>query len=89
VAISKKHAKRHEHMTLKNKVNNPHALLDEAFKFAEQHRTQPMALGAALMIVAKTIYLNTLGPQQTSDMLHLFADNLNDPMYEIKKETIH
>ena len=48
-----------------------------------------MVLSAVLMIVAKSIYLNVLGPDQTADMLHLFAEGAENSMYDIHKETIH
>ena len=46
-----------------------------------------MALSASLMVVAKTIYLNVLGPEQTQNMLYAFAENLEN--HEYKQETIH
>ena len=62
-------------------------ILDDAFRFAEKHKNDPMALSASLMIVAKTIYLNMLGPEQTQLMIHLFADNVEHE--NIEKVTIH
>ena len=62
-------------------------ILDDAFRFAEKHKDDPIALSASLMIVAKTIYLNMLGPEQTQLMIHLFADNVE--YKHIKKVTIH
>ena len=62
-------------------------ILDDAFRFAEKHKDDPMALSASLMIVAKTIYLNMLGPDQTQLMIHLFADNMEQS--HIEKVTIH
>ena len=61
-------------------------ILDDVFRFAEKHKNDPMALSASLMIVAKTIYLHSLGPEQTQLMIHLFADNMEKP---IEKVTIH
>ena len=46
-----------------------------------------MALSASLLVVAKTIYLDILGPEQTSDMFYAFAQDLEN--HEYKKETIH
>ena len=63
-------------------------ILDDVFRFAEKHKNDPMALGASLMVVAKTIYLNRLGPEQTQLMLHLFAANMEQP-YQIEKATLH
>ena len=62
-------------------------MLDDAFRFAEKYKHDPMAISAAMMIVAKTIYLNRLGPEQTQLMFHLFADNMEHP--NIEKVTIH
>ena len=64
-------------------------VLDDVFAFAERYKADPMVVSACLMIVAKSIYLNILGPDQTADMLHLFADGIENSMYEIKKETLH
>ena len=62
-------------------------ILNDAFRFAEKYKNDPMALSASLMIVAKTIYINRLGPEQTQLMIHLFADNMEQP--HIEKVTIH
>ncbi len=64
-------------------------VLDDVFLFAKQYKADPMIVSACLMIVAKSIYLNILGPNQTADMLHLFAEGAENSMYEIKKETLH
>ncbi len=64
-------------------------VLDDVFAFAEQYKADPMVVSACLMIVAKNIYLSILGPDQTADMLHLFAEGAENSMYEIKKETLH
>ena len=71
------------------KVRTQNVVLDDVFYFAEKYKADPMVLSACLMIVAKSIYLNVLGPDQTSDMLHLFADNLENPMYDLKRDTLH
>ena len=81
MAVSKKHDKRYGHMTPSQTI------LDDAFRFAEKYKNDPMAISASLMVVAKTIYLNMLGPEQTQLMIHLFADNVEHP--PIKKVTIH
>ena len=73
---------------LKNEKNNkPKQILDEVFAFADQHQQDPMALSASLLVVAKTIYLDILGPEQTSDMFYAFAQDLENHQYE--KATIH
>ena len=69
------------------KKSSPKAILDEVFAFADQHPQDPMALSASLMVVAKTIYLDILGPEQTSEMFYAFAQDLEN--HEYKKETIH
>ena len=67
--------------------NNSKQILDEVFSFADQYQQDPMALSASLMVVAKTIYLDILGPEQTSEMFYAFAQDLEH--HEYKKETIH
>ena len=67
--------------------NNSKQILDEVFSFADQYQQDPMALSASLLVVAKTIYLDILGPEQTSDMFYAFAQDLEH--HEYKKETIH
>jgi hypothetical protein len=81
VAVSKKYDKRYGYMTPSQ------IILDDAFRFAEKYKNDPMAISASLMVVAKTIYLNMLGPEQTQLMIHLFADNVE--YKHIKKVTIH
>ena len=71
------------------KVRTQNIVLDDVFAFAEKYKSDPMVLSACLMIVAKSIYLNILGPDQTADMLHLFAEGAENSMYELKKETLH
>ena len=69
------------------KRSSPKAILDEVFAFADQHPQDPMALSASLMVVAKTIYLNMLGPEQTQDMIYAFAEGLEN--HEYKQATLH
>ena len=69
------------------KKNNSKRILDEVFAFADRHPQDPMALSASLLVVAKTIYLDILGPEQTSDMFYAFAQDLEN--HEYKRETIH
>ena len=77
-----------EKKLLKNEKNNkPKQILDEVFAFADQHQQDPMALSASLLVVAKTIYLDILGPEQTSEMFYAFAQDLEN--HEYKKDTIH
>ena len=72
---------------LKNEKNKPKKILDEVFAFADQYQQDPMALSASLLVVAKTIYLDILGPEQTSDMFQAFAEDLEN--HDYKKATIH
>ncbi len=79
-------------MTISKKINNiptQNMVLDDVFDFAHKYKADPMVVSACLMIVAKSIYLNILGPNQTADMLHLFAEGVENSMYDIKKETLH
>ena len=72
-----------EKKLLKNEKNNkPKMILDEVFAFADKHTQDPMALSASLLVVAKTIYLDVLGPEQTQDMLYAFAEGLENHEYE-------
>jgi len=72
---------------LKNAKNKPNQILDKVFDFADQNTQDPMALSASLLVVAKSIYLDILGPEQTSEMFYAFAQDLEN--HEYKKETIH
>ena len=73
---------------LKNQTKNKSKqILDKVFDFADQNTQDPMALSASLLVVAKTIYLDILGPEQTSEMFYAFAQDLEN--HEYKKETIH
>ena len=76
-----------EKKLLKNEKNKPKEILDEVFNFADQFQQDPMALSASLLVVAKTINLDILGPAHTSDMFYAFAQDLEN--HEYKKETIH
>ena len=79
-------------MTISKKINKmptQSMVLDDVFAFAEKYKADPMVVSACLMIVAKSIYLNVLGPSQTADMLHLFAEGVENSVYNIHKETIH
>ncbi len=69
-------------------MTSSQTILDDVFRFAEKHKKDPMALSASLMVVAKTIYLNKLGPEQTQLMIHLFADNMEHP-YKFENVTLH
>ena len=72
---------------LRNEKSKPNQILDKVFDFADQNTQDPMALSASLLVVAKTIYLDILGPEQTSEMFYAFAQDLEN--HEYKKETVH
>jgi len=72
---------------LRNEKSKPNQILDKVFDFADQHTQDPMALSASLLVVAKTIYLDVLGPEQTSEMFYAFAQDLEN--HEYIKETVH
>ena len=72
---------------LRNEKSKPNQILDKVFDFADQHTQDPMALSASLLVVAKTIYLDILGPEQTSEMFYAFAQDLEN--HEYIKETVH
>ena len=73
---------------LKNQTKNKSKqILDKVFDFADQNTQDPMALSASLLVVAKTIYLDILGPEQPSEMVYAFAQDLEN--HEYIKETVH
>ena len=51
-----------------------------------RHEDQ-MALSAAFMVAAKTIYINQLGMEQTQDLFQAMADSMD--IFELEKITIH
>ena len=71
----------------RKKSNKSLEILDDVFAFSSHYRDTPLELGASLMVAAKSIYLETLGPKQTQDMLYTFASNLDH--IEFEKITIH
>ena len=71
----------------KEKKFSPKEILDDAFVFATKYPNDPMVVSASLMVVAKTIYLNLLGPEQTQVMMDAFANGIDN--YEVKKITLH
>ena len=72
---------------LRNEKSKPNQILDKVFDFADQNTQDPMALSASLLVVAKSIYLDILGPEQTSEMFYAFAQDLEN--HEYIKETVH
>ena len=79
--------KKRKKLLRNEKSNKPNQILDKVFDFADQHTQDPMALSASLLVVAKTIYLDILGPEQTSEMFYAFAQDLEN--HEYIKETVH
>ena len=71
----------------KEKKLSPKKVLDDVFDFATKYPNDPMVLSASLMVVAKTIYLNLLGPEQTQVMMDAFVNGIDN--YELKRITIH
>jgi len=56
------------------------------FAYSLKHEDQ-MALSAAFMVAAKTIYINQLGLEQTQDLFQAMADSMD--VFEIEKVTLH
>ena len=56
------------------------------FAYSLKHEDQ-MALSAALMVAAKTIYINQLGLEQTQDLFQAMADSMD--VFEVEKITLH
>tara|TARA_R100000664_G_scaffold26107_1_gene36217 strand:+ start:202 stop:429 length:228 start_codon:yes stop_codon:yes gene_type:complete len=71
----------------KRKSKKSLEILDDVFAFSSHYKDSPLELGASLMVAAKSIYLETLGPKQTQDMLYTFAANLDH--IEFERVTIH
>ena len=65
-----------------------HEQLTVVSKFAyELNDEDQMALSAALMVAAKTIYINQLGLEQTQDLFQAMADSMD--VIEVEKITLH
>ena len=63
-------------------------LLTIVSKFAYSMKDEDqMALSAALMVAAKTIYINQLGLEQTQDLFQAMADSMD--VFEVEKVTLH
>ena len=56
------------------------------FAYSLKHEDQ-MALSAAFMVAAKTIYINQLGLEQTQDLFQAMADSMD--VFEVEKITVH
>ena len=63
-------------------------LLTVVSKFAYELKDEDqMALSPALMVAAKTIYINQLGLEQTQDLFQAMADSMD--VIEVEKITLH
>ena len=63
-------------------------LLTIVSKFAYSMKDEDqMALSAAFMVAAKTIYINQLGLEQTQDLFQAMADSMD--VFEVEKVTLH
>ena len=63
-------------------------LLTIVSKFAYELKGEDqMALSAAFMVAAKTIYINQLGMEQTQDLFQAMADSMD--IIEVEKITLH
>jgi len=75
-------------MSEKKQRKSENELLNVVSKFAYdlKHEDQ-MALSAAFMVAAKTIYINQLGLEQTQDLFQSMADSID--ILEIQRATLH
>ena len=75
-------------MSEKKLRKSENELLTIVSKFAyELKHEDQMALSAALMVAAKTIYINQLGLEQTQDLFQAMADSMG--VIEVEKITLH
>ena len=75
-------------MSEKKQRKSENELLTVVSKFAYSMRDEDqMALSAAFMVAAKTIYINQLGMEQTQDLFQAMADSMD--IVELEKITIH
>ena len=75
-------------MSKKKQRKSENELLNVVSKFAYdlKHEDQ-MALSAAFMVAAKTIYINQLGLEQTQNLFQAMADSID--ILEIQRATLH
>ena len=75
-------------MSEKKQKRSENELLTVVSKMAYDLRDEDqMALSAALMVAAKTIYINQLGLEQTQDLFQAMADSMD--VIEVEKITLH
>ena len=71
---------------LKKRSENELLTVVSKMAYDLRHEDQ-MALSAALMVAAKTIYINQLGLEQTQDLFQAMADSMD--IIEMEKITLH
>ena len=75
-------------MSEKKQRKSENELLTVVSKFEYSMRDEDqMALSAAFMVAAKTIYINQLGMEQTQDLFQAMADSMD--IVELEKITVH
>jgi len=75
-------------MSEKKQRKSENELLNVVSKVAYDLRHEDqMALSAAFMVAAKTIYINQLGLEQTQDLFQAMADSID--ILEIQRATLH
>ena len=75
-------------MSEKKPRKSENELLTVVSKFAYSMKDEDqMALSAAFMVAAKTIYINQLGLEQTQDLFQAMADSMD--VIEVEKITLH
>ena len=75
-------------MSEKKQKRSENELLTVVSKMAYDLRHEDqMALSAAFMVAAKTIYINQLGMEQTQDLFQAMADSMD--MVQVEKITLH
>ena len=67
---------------LRKRSENELLTVVSKFAYELKHEDQ-MALSAALMVAAKTIYINQLGLEQTQDLFQAMADSMD--VIEVEK----
>ena len=75
-------------MSEKKQKRSENELLTVVSKMAYDLRHEDqMAVAAAFMVAAKTIYINQLGMEQTQDLFQAMADSMD--VIEVEKITLH
>ena len=75
-------------MSEKKQRKSENELLTVVSKFAYSMKDEDqMAMSAAFMVAAKTIYINQLGMEQTQDLFQAMADSID--ILEIQRATLH